>query len=120
MTWMRLPRATVTIQASAILLKALASPAEPSKEACARDLWYTFRYPVPTKEGYPRTWVYSTILRSHQQLSRQERIDRAKQELDRFRAHLEAPRARRRSEAQIEKKNASILSRLPVSKYIRA
>lgn len=92
----------------------------PRKKHGPRDFWYTFRYPVPTKEGYPLTWVYSTILRSHQQHSRQERIDRAKQELDRFRAKLEAPRARRRSEAQIEKKSASILSRLHVSRYIRA
>jgi transposase len=90
------------------------------KKRGPRDIWYTYRSPVPSQESWPVTWVYSTLLREHQGRRRQERIERAKGELDRFKKKLESPGGRKRSEFQIEARIRKILLRLHVLDYLTA
>ena len=85
-----------------------------------RDVWWVYRYPVPSRENWPITWVYSSLLRLHQQKTRQERLTRAEQDLEKFREQLEGPRPRLRSPFQIEEKIKEILIPLRMQHYIRA
>ena len=92
----------------------------PRRKYGPRDVWYVHKAMVPSRENWPVVWVYSTLLRIHQEKRRQEHILRATQELERLKAKLEGPRPRRRSERQIEEQIARIVSRLHVRDYVRA
>jgi hypothetical protein len=69
----------------------------PRKKGGPRDRWYVTRYRLPSQEGWPVIWVYSSLLRLRQAASRQERIARAEQELADLAAHHPGPRPKKRS-----------------------
>jgi len=82
-----------------------------------RDRWWVFRDKVPSIEGWPVTWVMSSLLARRQKLSRQDRITRTIQYLEDFNARLAGPRARRRSRQEIELQVEGFLRRRRVSRY---
>ena len=92
----------------------------PRRRYGPRDVWMVHRPLIPSREGWPVTWVFSTLLRLHQEHRRQENILRATQEIKALQAQLAGPRPRLRSQFLIEERLKEIVSRLRVSDYIRA
>jgi transposase len=84
-----------------------------------RDVWYAYRHPGPSSEGWPITWLYSTLLRAHQRRSRQDRIELARRDLERLKKRLERPGAQKRSQQKIEERVRKILTRRRVHEYLK-
>ncbi len=91
----------------------------PRRRGGPRDRWWTFRDPLPSREAWPVIWVYSSLLRRHQQHSRRERIGLATNGLKTFNAKLTGPRPRRRGRRKVEERVNRILRRRKVSQYIK-
>ena len=84
-----------------------------------RDVWRVWKSEVPSREGWPVIWVWSTLLARHQSQGRRDRIDRACEALKEFKASLENPRSRIRKRPQVHKRLKGILTRLDVTRYLR-
>lgn len=91
----------------------------PRRRDGERDRWSVFRYPLPSREGWPVVWVCSTLLGLHQERSRRERLARAQQELEQLNAKLGGPRARRRARAEIQERVDAILRQRRVHRYLK-
>jgi len=91
----------------------------PRGKALPRDIWQAFQYALPSREGWPVIWVYSTLLALHQQSSRRDRLKRAQQDLDDFQKCLAGPRSRYRSRHEAQKKAEGIVKRCGVSRYLQ-
>jgi transposase len=91
----------------------------PRGEDRARDLWRVFRYPLPSREGWPVIWVSSSLLALNHQESRRDRLTRAQQELETFRSRLAGPRPRRRAVQDVYKAINDMLERLAVTRYLQ-
>jgi transposase len=46
----------------------------PRRKHGPRDRWWVFKYPVPSREGWPVIWVCSSLLERHQDQRRRDRI----------------------------------------------
>lgn len=92
----------------------------PRRKHGPRDRWYVHTADLPSREGWPIVWVYSTLLALKQKQGRLERLERAKEELDDLDQKLQGPRARRRSRRQLADSVGEILGRLCVVDYLRA
>ena len=90
----------------------------PRRKYGPRDRWYVYISDLPSMEGWPVVWVYSTLLALNQKQGRLERLARAKQELDDLDQKLQGPRARRRSHRQLADTVGEILGRLRVVDYL--
>jgi transposase len=89
----------------------------PRRRDGPRDQWRVHRAKLPSKEGWSVIWVWSTLLRLRQEQSRQERIARATQDLEKLAGHLAGPRPRRKSKEEIWVRVKDILVRCDVEKY---
>lgn len=92
----------------------------PRCEDGPRDRWWTYRDPLPSREAWPVTWVYSNLLELHHSQRRRERIARAEQELEALDRQLAGPRPRLRSKVRIRERVDEILERFQVARYLRA
>jgi transposase len=90
----------------------------PRRRGGPRDRWWVFRYPLPSREGWPVIWVYSALLALRQEHRRRERMARATQELDDFNNKLISPRARRRTRPDIQARIDGILRERKVTRYL--
>jgi transposase len=90
----------------------------PRRRGGPRDRWWVFRYPLPSREGWPVIWVYSALLALHQAHRRREHIARAIQELEDFNSKLVSPRARKRARADVQARIEEILRERKVSRYL--
>ena len=90
----------------------------PKRKWGPRDRWYVFKYHVSSREGWPVTWVFSSLLRQRHAKSRRERISRAKQELDDLARHYLGPRPRKRARHEVQGQIDEILDRLKVKRYL--
>lgn len=93
--------------------------ANPRHKGGPRDRWWTYRYRMPSAEGWHVVWLKSTLLALHQQKRRQERLGRAQQDLEDLRAKLLGPRPRLRSRAAIAERVEEIIAKNKVSRYLR-
>jgi transposase len=91
----------------------------PRKKWGPRDRWYVFKDRLPSLEGWPVIWVYSTLLRQKQAHSRKDRIARAEQELGDLASHHLGPRPRRRARHEVKKQIDEIIDRLHVKRYVK-
>ena len=93
---------------------------EPNRKdpAGPRDQWFVHRSRLPSSEGWPVTWVFSTLLKLKQEQRRRERMMRASQELDDLKARLEGPKPRLKTKAEIAHKAESILAAHQVTRFI--
>jgi len=91
----------------------------PRRRSGPRDIWRVWRSHLPSGEGYPLFWLWSSLLTLRQQRSRIERMARAEQQLDVLRRRLEGPRPRLRSRAQVQERAEAIVKRLRVARYLR-
>ncbi len=85
-----------------------------------RDRWWVFRYPIPSREGWPVVWVHSSLLALTQQNSRRERIAKAVQELQDLEARLARGRSRRRDRIELVRVLEDLVVKLDVGRYVQA
>ena len=83
-----------------------------------RDQWFVHRSRLPSSEGWPVTWVFSTHLKLKQEQRRRERLMRAQQELDDLKTRLEGPKPRLKTKAEIAAKTDGILAQHHVTPFI--
>lgn len=93
--------------------------ANPKGKGGPRDRRFVVRYRVPSAEGWPLFWVFSTLLRLKQAQSRQERISRAEQDLSDLAETLAGPRCRMRSRYKVRKRIDGICERHHVKRYLK-
>jgi transposase len=85
-----------------------------------RDKWWVFRFPIPSVEGWPTVWVYSSLLRTRQDNTRRERIEATTEALVALNKKLSGPRPRKRSRQELQQRLELILRRHKVTRYIKA
>jgi transposase len=84
-----------------------------------RDMWRVFRSPMPSREGWPITWVHSSLLEIAHAESRRSRIAKAVKELDAVEATLRGSRPRIRHRHDLGKRADGILKHYQVSQYVK-
>jgi transposase len=84
-----------------------------------RDRWWTYRYRMPSAEGWNVVWLKSTLLALNQQRRRQERLARAQQDLEDLRSKLLGPRPRLRTRTAIAERVEAIVRTCKVSRYLK-
>ena len=92
----------------------------PKLEGGPRDRWWVHRAKLPSSEGWPVTWVWSTLLALKQQQRRRERIARASQELEELASRLAGSKPRLRAKHEIHARIDAILSGNRVTPYLKA
>ena len=91
----------------------------PRGKGLPRDRWYAVKHRLPSGEGWPLIWVFSSLLRLKHTKSRQERIARAEQELSDLAAHHSGLRPRKRSRYEIRRQIDQIIERYCVKRYLK-
>jgi hypothetical protein len=84
-----------------------------------RDRWWTYRYRMPSAEGWPVVWLKSELLALRQEHRRQERLARAQQELEDLRARLLGRRPRLRTRSAVAERVEEIVSTHDVGHYLQ-
>lgn len=84
-----------------------------------RDRWFVYKHNLPSGEGWPVVWVFSSLAQSRQAQSRTDRIAEAEHGLRDLAAREMGTRARRRSREEVQKSADEILARLGVGRYIK-
>lgn len=84
-----------------------------------QDCWWVYRPPLSSMEGWPITWVWSTLLTLHQRAARDRRIAAATEQLDQLHRRLAGARARLRGAAEIDRRVAEILEQYRVTRYLK-
>jgi len=90
----------------------------PRRRYGPRDRWYVHRCELPSQEGWPVIWVYSTLLALHQRQRRLEQLQQATEELADLDRRLQGPRPRRRVRHELAQQVRDILERLHVAEYV--
>jgi transposase len=90
----------------------------PRRRGGPRDRWWVFRYPVPSREGWPIVWVSSSLLALHQNYRRQTCITQTIEALEELDAKLASPRPRRRSRKEIHERVDDILKACKTTRYL--
>jgi transposase len=93
--------------------------ANPRLKGGPRDRWWTYRYRMPSAEGWNVVWLKSALLALNQQRRRQERLARAQQDLEDLRSKLLGPRPRLRNRAAIAERVKEIISTCKVGRYLK-
>lgn len=91
----------------------------PRGKGLPRDRWYVIKYRLPSGEGWPVIWVFSSLLKLKHTKSRQERIASAEQELGDLAAYHSGPRPRKRSRYEIKRQIDEIIERYHVKRYLK-
>lgn len=91
----------------------------PRRKYGPRDRWWVFRAPLPSKEGWPVIWVFSSLLALHQEHSRRDQLAWILEQLGDLKESLEGPRSRLRKGSKIDKRLDDILRRFPAGRYLR-
>ena len=91
----------------------------PYNQEGPRDIWRVWRSKLPSREGWPLIWVFSSLLALHQAERRRARISRAEQELADLAASLASPRSRLRKRSELHARLKEILTGQRVTRYLR-
>jgi transposase len=83
-----------------------------------RDRWRAFRHHLPSKEGWPVFWLWSSLLALQQEQSRRERIAKAEELLGELEAQLTGSKSRRRSYEDVDERVGAILSGQQVARWV--
>jgi transposase len=84
-----------------------------------RDRWRAFRHHLPSKEGWPVIWLWSSLLALKQEQSRRERIAKAQEQLEELQAQLIGSKARRRSHEDVQQRLAAIVGTQQVGRWLQ-
>ena len=91
----------------------------PRRKHGPRDRWWVFQYPLPSREAWPVTWVYSSLLRLKQDRTRMEQVAAATEELVDLKKRLASPKSRLRKGPKVEACITGIFRRFPVRRYLK-
>jgi transposase len=91
----------------------------PRRRRGPRDRWWVFRYPLPSREGWPVVWVHSSLLALRHEQTRRENLTRAVQELEDLNVRLAGPRPRHRLRREVEQRLGEILDVGKVRRYLK-
>jgi len=84
-----------------------------------RDRWYVYKPELPSKEGWPVIWVWSTLLTLHHAASRDRRLAAAVEALHELKQRLAAPRGRRPKAEEVDLRVNQILEQYHVTRYVK-
>jgi len=84
-----------------------------------RDCWYVYKAELPSAEVWTVIWVFSTLLKLHQESRRRYNIAAATEQLTALHQRLTNARTRLRGAAQIDLQVAEILERYHVGRYLK-
>ena len=84
-----------------------------------RDRWYVYKPELPSKEGWPVIWVWSTLLTLHHAASRDRRLAAALEALRELKQRLAAPRGRRPKAEEVDLRVNQILEQYHVTRYVK-
>ena len=90
----------------------------PRRKDGPRDRWSAFRYHLPSKEGWPVFWLFSSLLALSQEQSRRQRIAKAEEQLEELQAQLTNSRSRRRAHEEVQQRVAAILAGQQVGRFL--
>ena len=85
-----------------------------------RDRWSVFRATLPSAEGWPVVWIWSSLLTLRQEARRRKNIAHAVEELEELRTRLAGAKTRLRRAPQIDQQIALILEKRQVGRYLKA
>ena len=91
----------------------------PRRRHGPRDRWWVFRDPLPSREAWPVTWVYSSLLALHTEHTRAQRLARASEELTEFKQKLASPRSRIRKAGEVDARVEQILQPARLRRYLK-
>lgn len=91
----------------------------PRREDGPRDRWWVCRPSLPSKEGWPVVWVYSSLMKLKQEHIRRENLAKAEEILEALNASLSGPRPRHRTKKDIEEHVAEILAQRKAARYLK-
>ena len=107
------------VQTHAVPWEAVWDRPNPRRKYGPRDRWYVYRGELPSQEGWPVIWVYSTLLALTQRQRRLEHLHQATEELADLDRRLQGPRPRRRVRHELAQQVRDIVDRLNVAEYVR-
>ena len=84
-----------------------------------RDRWYVYKPELPSKEGWPVIWVWSTLLTLHHAASRDRRLAAALEALRELKQRLASPRGRRPKAEEVDLRVNQILEQYHVTRYVK-
>jgi transposase len=90
----------------------------PRRRYGPRDRWSVYRSELPSQEGWPVVWVYSSLLALHQRQRRLEQLQQVTEELGDLDRRLQGPRPRRRVRHELARQVQDILERFHVADYL--
>jgi transposase len=90
----------------------------PRRRGGPRDIWWVCRDPIPSVEGWPIIWVWSSLGALQAERARRERLTRAQQDLTALQQKLRGPKPRWRSPAQLKTQVQTLLRHLDVERFI--
>jgi transposase len=91
----------------------------PHKHRGPRDRWWVYRPELPSRESWPITWVYSSLLALRQEQTRWEHIANAVEKIQDLKQRLANPRTRLRKAAEVQLRIEDILRSYQVTGYLR-
>jgi transposase len=91
----------------------------PRRKHGPRDRWYVWKHSLPSREGWPVIWVYSTLLRHKQGHTRRERLAKAEEELDDLAELHRSGRPRKRARHEVWEQIRQILDHRRVGRYLK-
>ena len=91
----------------------------PRHRDAPRDRWYVYKPELPSKEGWPVIWVWSTLLTLHHAASRDRRLAAALEALRELKQRLAAPRGRRPKAEEVALRVNQILEQYHVTRYVK-
>jgi transposase len=83
-----------------------------------RDVWRVWRSKLPSREGWPIIWVFSSIKALRHAETRRKRIQRAQQQLEALSKRLSSPKTRLRKRSKVHQAIKEILVKLEVTRYL--
>ena len=91
----------------------------PRRRDGPRDCWYVYKAELPSAEVWTVVWVFSTLLKLHQEARRRHNLAAATQQLTALHERLLGARARLRGAAQIDLRVTEILDHYHVGRYLK-
>lgn len=88
------------------------------KKGGPRDRWHVYSPSLPSREGWPVVWVFSSLLKLAQEHTRREQLAAAEQRLGDLKARLAAPASRIRDPAAVDRRIKAILERGRLRRYL--
>jgi transposase len=84
-----------------------------------RDRWYVHRYHIPSREGWPVTWVLSSLLALRQEETRREQLATAMQKLQDLKERLANPGTRLKRKEEVCELIDTLLAHQQVTRYLK-